>query len=222
MNFAGLTKKDGSFLVGRDEIKNFSIEDLKGKHIIAGRKAGMPAMTLEYAINQGGLNTSELNFDTSYDFSATSGAFIGGDGDFVALFEPTATNLVKQGYGHIVASVGELGGVVPYTAYNARKSYIEENEDVMKGFSNAINKALEYTHNHTAKEVAENISTYFPDSSINDLEVMVQNYMNIDAWFDNTYIEEKDFEHIQDIVENANELEKRAPYDKLVTTKFAK
>ena len=210
VNFAGLTKKDGSFLVGRDEIKNFSIEDLKGKHIIAGRKAGMPAMTLEYAINQGGLNTSELNFDTSYDFSATSGAFIGGDGDFVALFEPTATNLVKQGYGHIVASVGELGGVVPYTAYNARKSYIEENEDVMKGFSNAINKALEYTHNHTAKEVAENISTYFPDSSINDLEVMVQNYMNIDAWFDNTYIEEKDFEHIQDIVENANELEKRA------------
>ncbi len=222
VNFAGLTKKDGSFLVGRDEIKNFSIEDLKGKHIIAGRKAGMPAMTLEYAINQGGLNTSKLNFDTSYDFSATSGAFIGGDGDFVALFEPTATNLVKQGYGHIVASVGELGGVVPYTAYNARKSYIEENEDVMKGFSNAINKALEYTHNHTAKEVAENISTYFPDSSINDLEVMVQNYMNIDAWFDNTYIEEKDFEHIQDIVENANELEKRAPYDKLVTTKFAK
>lgn len=222
VNFAGLTKKDGSFLVGRDEIKNFSIEDLKGKHIIAGRKAGMPAMTLEYAINQGGLNTSELNFDTSYDFSATSGAFIGGDGDFVALFEPTATNLVKQGYGHIVASVGELGGVVPYTAYNARKSYIEENEDVMKEFSNAINKALEYTHNHTAKEVAENISTYFPDSSINDLEVMVQNYMNIDAWFDNTYIEEKDFEHIQDIVENANELEKRAPYDKLVTTKFAK
>lgn len=178
VNFAGLTKKDGSFLVGRDEIKNFSIEDLKGKHIIAGRKAGMPAMTLEYAINQGGLNTSKLNFDTSYDFSATSGAFIGGDGDFVALFEPTATNLVKQGYGHIVASVGELGGVVPYTAYNARKSYIEENEDVMKGFSNAINKALEYTHNHTAKEVAENISTYFPDSSINDLEVMVQNYMN--------------------------------------------
>lgn len=222
VNFAGLTKKDGSFLVGRDEIKNFSIEDLKGKHIIAGRKAGMPAMTLEYAINQGGLNTSKLNFDTSYDFSATSGAFIGGDGDFVALFEPTATNLVKQGYGHIVASVGELGGVVPYTAYNARKSYIEENEDVMKGFSNAINKALEYTHNHTAKEVAENISTYFPDSSINDLEVMVQNYMDIDAWFDNTYIEEKDFEHIQDIVENANELEKRAPYDKLVTTKFAK
>lgn len=222
VNFAGLTKKDGSFLVGRDEIKNFSIEDLKGKNIIAGRKAGMPAMTLEYAINQGGLNTSKLNFDTSYDFSATSGAFIGGDGDFVALFEPTATNLVKQGYGHIVASVGELGGVVPYTAYNARKSYIEENEDVMKGFSNAINKALEYTHNHTAKEVAENISTYFPDSSINDLEVMVQNYMNIDAWFDNTYIEEKDFEHIQDIVENANELEKRAPYDKLVTTKFAK
>ncbi len=222
VNFAGLTKKDGSFLVGREEIKNFSVKDLKGKHIIAGRKAGMPAMTLEYAINQGGLSTSELNFDTSYDFSATSGAFIGGDGDFVALFEPTATNLVNQGYGHIVASIGELGGTVPYTTYNARKSYIEENEDVIEGYSNAINKALEYTHNHTAKEVAENIGVYFPDSSINDLEVMVQNYMNIDAWFDNTYIEENDFNHIQDIIENANELDKRAPYDKLVTNKYSK
>lgn len=222
VNFAGLTKKDGSFLVGREEIKNFSVKDLKGKHIIAGRKAGMPAMTLEYAINQGGLSTSELNFDTSYDFSATSGAFIGGDGDFVALFEPTATNLVNQGYGHIVASIGELGGTVPYTTYNARKSYIEENEDVIEGYSNAINKALEYTHNHTAKEVAENIGFYFPDSSINDLEVMVQNYMNIDAWFDNTYIEEDDFNHIQDIIENANELDKRAPYDKLVTNKYSK
>ncbi len=222
VNFAGLTKKDGSFLVGREEIKNFSVKDLKGKHIIAGRKAGMPAMTLEYAINQGGLSTSELNFDTSYDFSATSGAFIGGDGDFVALFEPTATNLVNQGYGHIVASIGELGGTVPYTTYNARKSYIEENEDVIEGYSNAINKALEYTHNHTAKEVAENIGIYFPDSSINDLEVMVQNYMNIDAWFDNTYIEEDDFNHIQDIIENANELDKRAPYDKLVTNKYSK
>ena len=179
-------------------------------------------MTLEYAINQGGLSTSELNFDTSYDFSATSGAFIGGDGDFVALFEPTATNLVNQGYGHIVASIGELGGTVPYTTYNARKSYIEENEDIIEGYSNAINKALEYTHNHTAKEVAENIGIYFPDSSINDLEVMVQNYMNIDAWFDNTYIEEDDFNHIQDIIENANELDKRAPYDKLVTNKYSK
>lgn len=92
----------------------------------------------------------------------------------------------------------------------------------MKGFSNAINKALEYTHNHSAKEVAEKISTYFPESSINDLEIMVQNYMDIDAWFDTTYIEEKDFTHIQEIVENAGALDKSVPYDKLVNTKFAK
>ena len=222
VNFAALTKKDGSFLVSRNNIKNFNVKDLIGKHIIAGRKAGMPAMTLEYAINQNGIKTNELNFDTSYDFSATSGAFIGGEGDFVALFEPTATSLVNQGYGHIVASVGELGGVVPYTAYNAKKSYIKDNEEIIKGYSNAINKALNYIHSNSSKNVAEKISSYFPDSSINDLEVMVQNYMDIDAWFDTTEITEKDFNHIQDIVENAKELEKRAPYNKLVTTKYVK
>jgi NitT/TauT family transport system substrate-binding protein len=222
VNFAGLTKKDGSFLVSRENIENFTIKDLIGKHVIAGRQSGMPAMTLEYAINKSGIKTSELNFDTSYDFSATSGAFIGGEGDFVALFEPTATSLVNQGYGYIVASVGELGGVVPYTAYNARKSYIEENKDVIQGFSNAINKALDYTHNHSAKEIAENISSYFPDSSINDLEIMVQNYIDIDAWFETTLISEDDFNHIQEIIENAGALEKTVPYDKLVTTEFVK
>ena len=222
INFAGLTKKDGSFLVSREKIKNFKIEDLIGKHVIAGRKAGMPAMTLEYAINKNGLKTADLNFDTSYDFAATSGAFIGGEGDFVALFEPTATSVVNQGYGYIVASVGELGGVVPYTAYNAKKSYIENNEDVIKGFSKAINKALDYVHNNSALDVAKNIKDYFPDSDVSELEIMVQNYMDIDAWFDTTYISEKDFNHIQEIVKNANELDKKAPYKKLVTTKFSK
>ena len=216
VSFAGLTKKDGSFLISREKIDDFTVEDLKGKHIIAGRKAGMPAMTLEYAINQGGLKTSEMNFDTSYDFAATSGAFIGGNGDFVSLFEPTASSLVKQGYGHIVASVGELGGIVPYTAYNAKKSYLEDNEDVIKGFNKAINKGLVYVHNHSAKEIATDIASYFPDTSINDLEKLVQNYIDIDAWFNDTTISEKDFNHIQDIVDNASELNKRAPYDKLI------
>lgn len=222
VNFAGLTKKDGSFLLSRENIKNFSVKDLVGKHIIAGRKGGMPAMTLEYAINQNGIKTSELNFDTSYDFSATSGAFIGGDGDFVALFEPTATSLEKQGYGHIVASIGEMGGIVPYTTYNAKKSYIENNEDIIKSYTEAIDKALDYVHSHTALEIAQAIASYFPDSSINDLEVFVQNYMDIDAWFDTTYITENDFNHIQEIIENAGELSKRAPYDKLFITKFSK
>lgn len=216
VNFAGLTKRDGSFLVARDKIKNFKISDLKGKHIIAGRKAGMPAMTLEYAINKNGLKTSDMNFDTSYDFSATTGAFIGGNGDFVALFEPTATTLVKQGYGHIVASVGKLGGTVPYTAYNAKKSYIDKHLKELKGFKKAINKALDYVHNNSAHDVALKISSYFPDSSINDLEKMVQNYMDIDSWYDTTYIEKKDFEHIEEIVKNAKELDSFVDYNKLV------
>lgn len=222
VNFAGLTKKDGSFLISRTKIDNFKIENLKGKHVIAGRKAGMPAMTLEWAINKGGIKTSEVNLDTSYDFAATSGAFIGGNGDFVTLFEPTASSIVNQGYGYIVASVGELGGVVPYTAYNAKKSYIEDNKNVIGGFTKAINKALEYVHTHSEKEISINIIEYFPDTSINNLEKMIKNYMDIDAWFDTTYISEDNFNHIQEIIDNSDELTKKAPYEKLVNTTFSK
>ena len=212
----------GSFLVAREKDVNFKIEKLKGKHIIAGRKGGMPAMTLEWALNQNGVKTSEVNFDTSIDFASTTGAFIGGTGDYVSVFEPTALQLEKQGAGYVVASVGELGGTVPYTTYNAKKSYIEKNPDVIEGYTKAINKALEYTHTHTAKEVAEKITDYFPDTSLNDLTEIVQRYMDIDAWFKTTEISEEDFTHVQKIVKNAGELNKNAPFDKLVNNKYAK
>lgn len=217
VNFSGLTKKDGSFLVSRVNEK-FDIKNLVGKHIIAGRKAGMPAMTLEYALNINGIKTSEVNFDTSIDFASTTGAFIGGTGDYVSVFEPTASSLEKEGIGYIVASIGKLGGVVPYTAYNARKSYIENNEDVIKGFTKAIDKALIYVKEHSSSEIAEIIASYFPDTSLNDITSIVERYKNIDAWFDSTIISEEDFNHVMDIMENAGELTNRAPYDKLVTS----
>lgn len=217
VNFAGLTKKDGSFLVSRSK-EDFDIKNLVGKHIIAGRKAGMPAMTLEYALNINGVKTSEVNFDTSIDFASTTGAFIGGTGDYVSVFEPTASSLEKQGVGYIVASIGELGGTVPYTAYNARLSYIENNKDVIKGFTKAIDKALVYVKEHSSSEIAEVISSYFPDTSLNDITSIVDRYKNIDAWFGSTTISENDFNHVMDIMENANELTNRAPYEKLVTS----
>lgn len=179
-------------------------------------------MTLEYALNKNGVGSDEVNLDTSVEFSAMSGSFIGGNGDFVSLFEPTASDLVDGGYGYIVASIGELGGVVPYTAYNAKKSYIEENPKVIEGYTRAVNKGLEYVHSHSAKEVADTIKDYFPDTSYNDLVKIVKRYMDIDSWFETTYIEKKDFEHIEEIMVNAGKLEKKAPYKKLVDNSFSK
>ena len=181
----------------------------------------MPAMTLEYALNINGIKSDETNIDTSIDFASMSGAFIGGTGDYVALFEPTASELEKEGYGYIVASIGELGGNVPYTTYNAKKSYIEQNPDVIEGFTKAIQKGLDYVHNHTSEEIAENIKDYFPDTSDEDLITIVQRYKDIDSWYDTTYISEDDFKHIQEIVKNAGQLDENAPYSKLVDNKYA-
>ena len=222
VNFAGLTKRDGSFLISRDKIKNFKVEDLKGKHILAGREGGMPAMTLEYALNTNGVKSDEVNLDTSVEFSAMSGSFIGGNGDFVSLFEPTASDLKDKGYGYIVASIGKLGGVVPYTAYNTRKSYIEKNPKIIKGYTKAINKGLKYVHSHSAEDISSHIGKYFPETSYNELVKIVKTYMDIDSWFDTTYIDKKDFEHIEEIMINAGKLEKKAPYKKLVDNSFIK
>ncbi len=179
-------------------------------------------MTLEYALNTNGIQSDEVNIDTSVDFASMSGAFIGGVGDFVSLFEPTASDLEKEGYGYIVASIGELGGEVPYTTYNAKKSYIEENPEVIEGFTKATQKGLDYVHSHSAEEIAEVIASYFPDNSEEEVAEIVQKYIDIDSWYDTTYISEDSFDHIQDIVANAGQLDEKAPYDKLVDNTYSK
>lgn len=223
VTFAGLTKRDGSFIVSREKYDNFTLNNLKGKTIIGGRIGGMPEMTLEWTLKEAGLDVkSDLTIDTSIAFASMSGAFIGGTGDFVSLFEPNALQIEKQGYGYVVASLGELGGVVPYTAYNARKSYIEQNPDVIKSFTKATQKGLDYVHSHNSSEIADVIIKYFPDTSRTDLEKIIERYKNIDSWFDTTYITEDNFNHIQEIAKNAGQLDNFAPFDKLVNNDYAK
>ena len=222
VNFAGLTKRDGSFLVSRTKEDNFSVKDLVGKHVLGGRKNGMPEMTLEWALKENDVEPNSVNIDTSVAFSAMAGAFIGGTGDYVTLFEPQALQLEKQGYGYVIASVGELGGIVPYTVYNARKSYIENNPDVIKGFTKAIQKGLDFVHNRTEEELAKVIIDYFPDTSMEDLIKIIKRYKDSDSWYKTTYIEKSDFEHVKEIMKSAGALEKDAPYDKLVDTSLSK
>lgn len=221
--FAGLTQKDGSFLVSRKKYDNFTLEDLKGKTIIGGRIGGMPEMTFEWALRQNNIDPKkDVNIDTSIAFSAMEGAFIGGTGDFVTLFEPNALSVEKNGYGYVVAYIGELGGNVPYTAYNARTSYIENNKGIIKKFTKAINKGLEFVKNNSEEKIAECIIDFFPDTSMNDLIKIVKRYKEGNAWKENITINEEEFKHIQDIMKASNELDNYVEYDKLIFNEFFK
>lgn len=220
VNFAGLTKRDGSFIVSREK-ENFKLTDLIGKSILGGRQGGMPAMTLAYTLYENGIDVKKVNIDTSIAFASMSGAFIGGTGDYVTLFEPTALQLEKENKGYVVESVGKLGGEVPYTAFSAKKSYIEKNPDTIKGFNKAIQKGLDYTFNHTPEALADVIGEYFPDVSKNDLIEVIKRYKENDSWYKTTYITEEGFDRIQDIMEYNNVLDKRAPFNKLVNNKYS-
>lgn len=218
--FAQLTQKDGSFLVSREKYEDFTLDDLRGKSVIGGRKGGMPEMTFEWALRQNGIDpVNDLDIDTSVAFAAMSGAFIGGQGDFVTLFEPNATQIENQGFGYIVASIGELGGVVPYTSYSARTSYIEENPEIIEKFTRAIQKGLDYVHSHSDEEVANAIIEFFPDTSMNDLVEVIARYRSIDAWPTTTDFKEDSFYHLQDIMKAAGELDNTVKYEDLIYTK---
>lgn len=218
--FAQLTQKDGSFLVSRKKIDNFTLNDLKGKNVIGGRKGGMPEMTFEWALRQNGIDpVNDLNIDTSIAFTAMSGAFIGGQGDFVTLFEPNALQVERQGFGYVVASIGELGGVVPYTSYSARISYIDNNPEIIEKFTRAIQKGLDFVHKNSDEEVAKAVIDSFPDTSMNDLIGVIKRYREIEAWPTTTNFEEESFYHLQDIMTAANELDSKVNYSDLIYTK---
>lgn len=220
VSFAGLTKRDGSFIVGREKNKNFKLSDLKGKDIIGGRKGGMPEMTLEYTLKENKVDINDLTIDTSIEFASMASAFISGTGDYVTLFEPNATLLEKEGKGYIVGYLGEYGGEVPYTSYNALKSYIKNNKDTIKKFTKAINKGLKYVQKEDNNKIAKELVEFFPDMTINDLEKMIKRYKDNDAWKKNTKLTKKEFEHLEDIIIEAGIIDKKVPYNKLVDTSF--
>lgn len=215
-SFAGLTKRDGQFIVSRKNIKNFKMEDLIGKEVLAGRKGGMPVLNFENALINSNIDKNEVNINTSVEFSALSGSFIGGQGDFVNLFEPNATKLEKEGYGYAVGSVGMISGEVPYTAFNAKKSYIKNNKETIKNFNKAINEGLKYVKEHDEKDIANAIINQFPDSSINDVTTIVKRYKESDSWLENTFISEKSFKNLEDIMIKANLIKEYVPYKDLI------
>lgn len=216
ISFAGLTKRDGQFILAREVNDNFKLEDLYNKEILVGRKGGMPSLNFLNALKKSNIDSKKININYSVEFAALSGSFIGGIGDYVNLFEPTATKLTKDNLGYVVASIGLMSGEVPYTAFNARKSFINNNEDVIRKFTKALNKGIKYTLENNEAEIAKVILKQFPDSSLNDLSVIIKRYKDYDCFLDSTFISEKSFENLEDIMIDNDLLKSYVPYSDLI------
>ena len=220
--FGQLTKRDGSFLVGRTPEPNFRWENLKGKEVLAGRKGGVPAMTFEYILREHGFTDAEIDLNFDVAFNLMTGAFEAGTADYCTMFEPVASEYQAAGKGYIVAAVGEAGGEVPYTSYIAKRSWLDKNEEKAKGFLRAILKGIEYAQTEDARKVAEHLVDYFPSTSVQSLATSVESYRKIDAWVGDMAMTEQSFDRLQDIIESAGELESRADFAKLVDNTYVK
>lgn len=228
--FAQLTQRDGSFLVGREPIENFSLEmlgEMERAEIIGGRAGGAPEMTLEYVLKTNGLDigvddeTKPVNVRTDIQFAAMGGSFLSGEGDFVTLFEPTATQFEKEGKGYILTAIGAHSGNIPFTAYSVAQSYMDANPDVIQRFTNAVYKGQQFVATHSAEEIAPLLQPFFEDISLEDMITVVQRYKDIEAWDANPVLEPEALEKLMDVMALAGQLEERASYADIVTTRFA-
>lgn len=220
--FGQLTKRDGSFLVSRKAEPDFKWTDIKGKEILAGRKGGVPAMTFEYVLKENGFTAADINLNFDVQFNLMTGAFESGTADYCTMFEPTASEYQAAGKGYIVASVGEAGGVVPYTGYIAKRSWLDKNEDTARGFLRAILKAVRYAQEEDAETIATHLYKQFPSTSYNSITTSIKSYQKIDSWFTDMVMPEESFNRLQDIIESAGELPSRADFSKIVDNSYAK
>ena len=191
---------------------------VKGKNVLGGRKGGMPQMVLEYILKANNIDpASDLSIDQSVDFGLTAGAFSGNTAyDFTVEFEPGATSLEKEGKGYVVASLGVDSGYVPYTAYSAKKSYIEKNPEIIRDFTSAIQKGLDYVNSHSSAEIAKVIAPQFEDTDIDTITTIVERYKSQDTWKKDTVFTRESFELLEDILIEAGELKEKVPYEDLV------
>lgn len=223
--FGQLTQRDGSFLVGREEEENFDWSSLKGKEIIGGRPGGIPEMALEYVLKQNGLNPeNDVKMVTNVDFTATAGAFKSGIGDYVALFEPTATMLEKDGAGNIVSSIGNEAGNISYTCFYTTKSYMDENPEIIQKFTNAIYKGQQWVQQHTSEEVADSIISFFPGTDKEVIVKVIDNYKNIEAYSETPEVSEDGLNKLMDIIQGYDEslITERPDFNIIVNNSFAK
>ncbi len=214
VTFAGLTKRDGQFIVSREKINNFTFDDLSNKEVVAGRSGGMPILNFINAVENAG--TKNVKVNDSVDFANLTSAFLSGEGDFVNLFEPNATRIENMGYGYVVASVGMHSGEVPYTAFNAKKSFIENNPKLIKDFRDAINKAIKFTKENDGKTIAKILLKQFPDTSLNELTTIVNRYKDADSWLDSTFISEDSFKNLQDMIIDGGFINSYVPFKDLI------
>ncbi|MFC7685550.1 ABC transporter substrate-binding protein [Ureibacillus sp. GCM10028918] len=221
-NFAQLTQTDGTFLVAREEIKDFSWDMLNGTTFLGQRKGGMPQMAGEFVLKKHGIDPqADLELIQNIDFANISTAFASGTGDFVQLFEPTASVFEQEGIGHIVASFGTESGHLPYTVFMAKDSFMKEDPETIEKFTRALKKAQDFVYEASATEVAEAIHPYFEDTDVELIATVVERYREQESFAKDPILDEEEWNNLQNIMDEAGELPKRMDYQDLVDTTFA-
>ena len=222
VNFAQLTQRAGNFLVSREPIENFTWDMIIGTDVLGGRAGGMPEMVFEYILLKNNIDpVQDLNIDQSIDFGSTAAAFSGGQGDFTVEFEPHATALEAKGDGYVVASLGENSGYVPYTAFSAKKSYIDANPELIQSFTNALQRGMDFCNSHTPEEIAKAIQPQFEETDLDTLTTIVSRYYEQDTWKEDLIFTEDAFNLLQNILQEFDVLDGKVPYSDLVNTSFA-
>jgi NitT/TauT family transport system substrate-binding protein len=201
VTFSQLTNTDGLFLNSFDARDNFKWEDVIGKTIIGSTPGSTPQLVLEYVLDQNGIDIeNDVKVITNLDPPARAGAFSQGIAEFGVMSSPSSEDFDMAGH-PIVASMGEEVGALPYTVFLSENSWLKDNEGSAQAFSDAVYRAMLWTKNATAAEIAETIKPYFAETDTGTVTAAIERYknMSVPIWAPTPVPNEKDMETFLDI-----------------------
>ena len=220
--FAQLTRCDGSFIIGRNDITNFQLEDMEGSEVLAGRKGGVPYMTLAYVLKQHGLiDGKNITLRTDVQFDSMTAAFVGNVGDYVTAFEPSATQMEVNGQGFVLGSVGQFSGDIPYTAFMANESFIDDNTDKIESFIKAIIKGYNFVMESEVNAIVNALRPSFSGTSDASLIAGINAYKSINAWASSPVMNEQAYNNLITIMLDAGELDSIVAFKDVVNNTYA-
>jgi NitT/TauT family transport system substrate-binding protein len=222
VNFALLTNGDGGFILSKNPMPNFKMADLKGKTIVTAGKGATPALVLVDLIKKAGLDPNKDVTIRNIPVSANIiPSYLEPNTDFAQAFEPMVVQAVAEKRGYRVASVGEIAGPMPYTAFMASVSYIEKNPAIIQAFTNAVYRGLIWTHAHSAREIATLIAPDFKEVPAATIEAVIDEYKKVKIWANDPLLRPEGMDQMMGLMVDGGILKQRFPYNQVVNPTFA-
>jgi NitT/TauT family transport system substrate-binding protein len=221
VHFAEVCSRSGFFLLSRAPAPRFRFRDLIGKTVLSFAEAPTPWQCMLTVLRRHGVDPARVRIERDRPLAEAVAAFRAGAGDYLETTQPAVEALVAAGAAHVVASMGEATGSVPFTSYMATPEFLAREGDVARRFTRAVLRTQRWLAGCGAAEIAQAVAAEFPEIDGRLCERAVARFLRQDTWARDPLLRRAGYNALQDILLTGGLIRRPHRYADLVDTVLA-